>query len=374
MSHSIKKICFILTALIAVLFVILYFVKLNTAHYTINYFNDTMKVNAMSLYHNNHYYYVDKDNSIYELSSDNENKCLTKEKHISGICALNNYIYYIAHENLFRYDIETEHTELLDDNYGYRYLSSDNNSVYALRYINANFTDYRLLRITDNETYEFIPDDNNADNVITVLPQDEDIKYICNNTPFRSFCGIANKNNSIVFRSNGKEEKNLLYFSNDKIIVSDEKFKDQELLSYNKDGTLENTINIPEKYSCIPQNIYCDNTNIYMLLQSQDGYNFIGYYNLPQRRHKTDAVVKYDTEKGIFEFIYETRSKYERIVGYKDGFIICLRNNRLYHIDPNTREKEKSEKINISNAVFEICGNKIFVWDDNKFYNAYDMN
>ena len=162
-------------------------------------------------------------------------------------------------------------------------------------------------------------------------------------------------------------------FVNDNIfIISDEDYKN--LLSYNKDGTFRNTISIPKNYSYIPQNIYSDEKSIYMLMQSQKGNLAIGYYNLPQSRHRMDAIVKYDVENGVFDFIYKTRNKHERIIGYKDDFIICLSYNNLYRINVNTHKEERFAKINVSDAIFEICGNKILVWNDNKYYGAYDIN
>ena len=121
------------------------------------------------MYYNNNYYYVDKNKKIYKLSSDNENKCLISENYISGISVLGNYIYYISTEKLFRYNIETEFVELLDNECGYMYISSDNKYSYALRYINANYTNYRLLKINDNEKYEFATEDSDVDKDITIL-------------------------------------------------------------------------------------------------------------------------------------------------------------------------------------------------------------
>ncbi|MFQ8924697.1 MAG: hypothetical protein ACLR7H_03735, partial [Hominilimicola sp.] len=121
-------------------------------------------------------------------------------------------------------------------------------------------------------------------------------------------------------------------------------------------------------------NIYSDEKSIYMLMQSQKGNLAIGYYNLPQSRHRMDAIVKYDVENGVFDFIYKTRNKHERIIGYKDDFIICLSYNNLYRINVNTHKEERFAKTNVSDAIFEICGNKVFVWNDNKYYGAYDIN
>lgn len=81
---------------IVICVIFLYSIKSNALHYKVNCFNDTTKVNAMSVYYNNNYYYVDKNKKIYKLSSDNENKCLISENYISGISVLGNYIYYIS--------------------------------------------------------------------------------------------------------------------------------------------------------------------------------------------------------------------------------------------------------------------------------------
>lgn len=146
----------------------------------------------MSVYYNNNYYYVDKNKKIYKLSSDNENKCLISENYISGISVLGNYIYYISTEKLFRYNIETEFVELLDNECGYMYISSDNKYIYALRYINANYTNYRLLKINDNEKYEFATEDSDVDKDITIF-QDSNYTYLYNNIPYKSFVGFQIK-------------------------------------------------------------------------------------------------------------------------------------------------------------------------------------
>ena len=206
---------------IVICVIFLYSIKSNALHYKVNCFNDTTKVNAMSVYYNNNYYYVDKNKKIYKLSSDNENKCLISENYISGISVLGNYIYYISTEKLFRYNIETEFVELLDNECGYMYISSDNKYIYALRYINANYTNYRLLKINDNEKYEFATEDSYVDKDITIF-QDSNYTYLYNNIPYKSFCGISDKNNRIIFRSNNQEHKNLIYVNDNIFIISDE--------------------------------------------------------------------------------------------------------------------------------------------------------
>ena len=72
------------------------------------------------------------------------------------------------------------------------YISSDNKYIYALRYINANYTNYRLLKINDNEKYEFATEDSDVDKDITIF-QDSNYTYLYNNIPYKSFCGIQIK-------------------------------------------------------------------------------------------------------------------------------------------------------------------------------------
>ena len=47
---------------------------------------------------------------------------------------------------------------------------------------------------------------------------------------------------------------------------------------------------------------------------------------------------------------------------------------QMISINVNTHKEERFAKINVSDAIFEICGNKILVWNDNKYYGAYDIN
>ena len=46
---------------IVICVIFLYSIKSNALQYKVNCFNDTTKVNAMSVYYNNNYYYVDKN-------------------------------------------------------------------------------------------------------------------------------------------------------------------------------------------------------------------------------------------------------------------------------------------------------------------------
>ena len=52
---------------IVICVIFLYSIKSNALHYKVNCFNDTTKVNAMSVYYNNNYYYVDKTKLIEDV-------------------------------------------------------------------------------------------------------------------------------------------------------------------------------------------------------------------------------------------------------------------------------------------------------------------
>lgn len=369
--NNLKKRYIFLVIIIAIMLISMRSIGLEMSHYQVNCFNDTLKINSLSTYYNDVYYYVDDEKYIYELSNDNNNKCLIKATNILGISVLGGYIYYISSEKLYRYNIETEYIELLDEECGYKYLSSNNEYVYALCFINGNFTNYRLLKVNDNEEYNFNAESKDSNTDITISSENSQYKNLCNNIPYKSFCGSVDKNNQIVFRSNDILNNNLLYFNDSIIITSDDGYKQMNV--YSEGGNLVDTIDIPENYSYISQNVYSDDNSIYMLIQKQKGNNAIGYYNLPQNRHKLDALVKYNLENDTFSFIYTSNNKYERIVGYKENYIICLYNNLLYRINIHTKEKDKIAKINLSNAIFEICFNKIFIWNDSEYICSYNI-
>ena len=356
---------------IAIVLLFICKIRLNMLHYQVHCFNDKLKINPISTYYNDVYYYVDNEKSIYELSDDNGNKCLINATNISGVSVLGGYIYYLSSEKLYRYNIETEYIELLDEECGYKYLSSNNEYVFALCFINGNFTNYRLLKVNDDEKYEFNSESKESNTDITISSETSHYKNLYNNIPHKSFCGSVDENNQIVFRSNDVFNNNLLYFNDSIIITSDYGYKQMNV--YNEGGNLIDTIDIPENYSYISQNVYSDDSSIYMLIQKQKGNNAIGYYNLPQSRHKLDALVKYDLGNGRFSFIYTSDNKYERIVGYKENYIICLYNNSLYRVDIHTKEKDKIAKINLSNATFEICFNKVFIWNDSEYICSYNI-
>ena len=61
-----------------------------------------------------------------------------------------------------------------------------------LRYINANYTNYRLLKINDNEKYEFATEDSDVDKDITIF-QDSNYTYLYNNIPINLFVGFQIK-------------------------------------------------------------------------------------------------------------------------------------------------------------------------------------
>ena len=322
--------------------VILHYIGLSGAHYIVNSFNDKIKVNSMSVYNDGTYYYIN-DSGICELSGNNESRCLIEAEDISGICALESYVYYISKEKIFRCDIEKKTSELLDEDAGYKYIASDEKNVYALCYVNGNYTDYKVLQINNNDKYTFSEQNNSGNERIGIFDHGGDYKYFCNNTKYKSFCGVVNENNS------------------------------DQLLIHNQAGDEIDKINIPDGYAYIPQNVFSDDKYIYMLIQAQNGYNAIGYYNLSQKRHKSEAIVKYDIENKSFSFIYETNNKYERIVGYKDDTIICLHNNYLYSLNVNSGKKERIAKIKADNAEFEICFDRIFIWNDSDFIGAFSI-
>lgn len=365
-----KNILFIIVIVLLSVAAIWRYVELNTGRYIVNSFNDKIKINSMSVYNDGVYYYTN-DGGIYELSDNNESRCLIEAEDISGICALESYVYYISKEKIFRCDIEKKTSELLDEDAGYKYIASDEKNVYALCYVNGNYTDYKVLQINNNDKYTFSEQNNSGNERIGIFDHGGDYKYFCNNTKYKSFCGVVNENNSVVFRSNDMINNNLLFFD-DKIIITSDENGDQ-LLIHNQAGDEMDKINIPDGYAYIPQNVFSDDKYIYMLIQAQNGYNAIGCYNLSQKRHKSDAIVKYDIENKSFSFIYETNNKYERILGYKDDTIICLHNNYLYSLNVNSGKKERIAKIKADNAEFEICFDRIFVWNDKDLIGDYSI-
>ena len=365
-----KNILFIIVIVLLSVAAIWRYVELNTGRYIVNSFNDKIKINSMSVYNDGVYYYTN-DGGIYELSDNNESRCLIAAEDISGICALESYVYYISKEKIFRCDIEKKTSELLDEDAGYKYIASDEKNVYALCYVNGNYTDYKVLQINNNDKYTFSEQNNSGNERIGIFDHGGDYKYFCNNTKYKSFCGVVNENNSVVFRSNDMINNNLLFFD-DKIIITSDENGDQ-LLIHNQAGDEMDKINIPDGYAYIPQNVFSDDKYIYMLIQAQNGYNAIGYYNLSQKRHKSDAIVKYDTVNNSFNFIYETNNKYERIIAYKDNAVIYLHNDYLCRLNINSGKKERITRINADNAEFEICFNRIFVWNDKDLIGDYSI-
>ena len=116
-----KNILFIIVIVLLSVAAIWRYVELNTGRYIVNSFNDKIKINSMSVYNDGVYYYTN-DGGIYELSDNNESRCLIAAEDISGICALESYVYYISKEKIFRCDIEKKTSELLDEDAGYKYI------------------------------------------------------------------------------------------------------------------------------------------------------------------------------------------------------------------------------------------------------------
>lgn len=88
-----KNILFIIVIALLSVAAIWRYVELNSAHYIVNSFNDRIKVNSMSVYNDGAYYYTN-DGGICELSGNNERRFLIEADDISGICALDSYVYY----------------------------------------------------------------------------------------------------------------------------------------------------------------------------------------------------------------------------------------------------------------------------------------
>lgn len=377
MSKKLKAIIFsaVIVSIVTAIMIIQYNSKLNSRHYVVNCFNDSVKINAMSEYNDGKYYYIDNNTRIYEISSDNQSEniisTLNEGTHILGMTVFNDSVYYIANEELRRYDINTKETEISDDEYSYQYISSDKENVYASGFKNADLSDYRILRINKAERDITDSDDSYADTDIKIVDKDN-YRYFLGYNPNKSFIGICSDDNKVLFRSNYRGSNNLLYSDENIVIVSDDECKN--LLSYNHNGKLVEKINMPKDYTYIPANVYDDTKSIYMLLQCQNGTKSFGFYNLSQKRHKSDMIIKYDIESGNFETVYKSDNKHERIIGYKNGYIILLHNNCLYRINENTKEKEKLSQTDFSEAVFEVCYDKIFVWDSgNRYICSYDI-
>ncbi len=58
----------IAVSIFVVSMIILQCIKQNNICYQVNYFNDTLKTNAMSTYYNGNYYYIDRGKYIYAPS------------------------------------------------------------------------------------------------------------------------------------------------------------------------------------------------------------------------------------------------------------------------------------------------------------------
>lgn len=359
----------IAVSIFVVSMIILQCIKQNNICYQVNYFNDTLKTNAMSTYYNGNYYYIDRGKYIYELNSANKNRCLAEGNNISGIAVLDEVIYYIDSERLYKYNIQTKSTEYADDENGYNSLSAYEGYVYALRYVNGNFSDYNLLKINSDEQYKITSSDSTINQEIEVFYKDGNYSYLNSSIPQKTFLGISN-NHDVVFRNNDRMIKNLLYHSGNIIVTSDESGK--KLRVY-KNGILSDTIDMPENYSYIPQNVFGSEEDIYILVQEQNGYGAIGYYNLSQKKHIKDAIIKYSLKSGTVDFVYNSTDKQERIVGYKDNDVICLKKRKLYQINISTQKKDEIAEINESDTEFEMCFNKIFMWNNGKYVYSCDI-
>lgn len=352
-----KKIIITSGIIVAVILCIVFIIyELNSANNLerceVNCFNDKIKTNAMSVHNKDKYYYVYDNHFIYELLDNGEEKCLVSVPDIYGIAYSNESLYYIASGKLYRYNLNTDENNLVDDEYHYRYISSSDENIYAL-----DIHSCVLLKVNNTEKV-LIDYAEKHNNDIGIFYDAYSCKYVYSN----ELIGVANEENDIIFRSNYRLADNLLYADDNSIITSD--FNCKHLLSYDTNGNLINKIYLPEGFSYIPSNVYYDTNSIYLLMQSQKGNQTIGYYNLPQTVHKSDALLKYNVNQESFEYIYKSKNKDERIIGYKDGYILLTYKDNIYKMKEGTNNKEKISSLNKEkDVVFEICGDRIFVWN-----------
>ena len=140
---------------------------------------------------------------------------------------------------------------------------------------------------------------------------------------------------------------------------------------------------IPECYLVDLDNMYYEDGYLYALSRRNKNWSkdvdcsfwARGSYNSDQRLIDNDVIMKIDISNDTCEFLYQTNDKRDRIVGYSTDTIAIANRSLLTIKNINDNSVYKRYFLGIkSNYIFEVCNNRIFVWDGSyKLIGSYDM-
>jgi hypothetical protein len=119
-----------------------------------------------------------------------------------------------------------------------------------------------------------------------------------------------------------------------------------------------------------------DDNGIIVLLQKakKKGESPFGVVNLPQSMRDTDAIALVNPATLKYEFLYETKG-HDRIVGYLEGKVYLFSDGTVsaYNIASGD-SAEVAANLHAKEYSFEMCGEKLFVWDaSGKCVGIYDV-
>lgn len=336
--------------------------------YKVEAFNDQLKPEGKSIYCNGQYYYVNNESELCWMNELDESEILVRDKNIRGIVGTDTFLYYITTNSISRFNVSTGVKEVIETGNYYRSIGADGKYVFVGS--SGTGEDYPLLKIDGIEVNSIRSINNHAINSDSIgLWNDKDgYQYFCNYQYYLDFSGVAY--NNVILRDVDLSHKNLIYLD-DNVVITSEEYPSTRLLAYDSNGILKNKIEMPKGYYYNCKNIYSEDNYIYMLLQYQHGYMAKGYYNLEQHRHRRDMIVRYNVLDNNLESIYETNSRSERIIGYKDEKILLLKNHYLYTVTANGKEKIGKLPQKLKQLSFEICGDRVFIWNENKLEKTF---
>ena len=351
--RSFKILMFTALALIFLTVIFILFYLSDTSGYQIYAFSPQVPTARRCAVTNEDYFYI-SGGKVYDKAGSE----LISEGNTYSLAVSGENIFYVNGDRICRYNLKSGKSEALEAGLLYKGMAAHNGAVFAKA--EGNIYQHWIYRADKEIRYEEEEPFPSKDKV-TVSETHDGYRFFANDDTLE-YSAVIDEEGRIITR--GLNGNSLLYIDSEKIITS---YSDRcTFRIYGADGRLLKTVSLPDGYHYLTSNIYAENGKIYMLAQKQNGYTSAGYYNLPGRLHISDKVMTFDGEN--FETLYEAPKK-ERIVGFNGKDFLIAKGRRLFTSDGKEIGKMQKSK----NYIFEQCGGRVFVWnEDGDMINTYE--
>lgn len=351
--------------------------------YQVRSFSNNTLAPRECAYNNGQYFYVSRGN-LYQLSPDQEeDKYIDTFNHSIGditqkpIVSFDNAIFGLNIDQLIRIEPNSQaqkeviylpfpkYDQIIDKQYmnmtvigDYMFLLG---SVVTPSLEKNNFVMFGENMSSLNLLEERLFNEQEKQQKICIKQSGEYQYFYSGFINSRSIVGIADKKNNHIFFQAGDYAP--MYVDTDIAVLAGEYGKGMWL--YDRKSQTLSKIQIPDDYYYNIDNTYMKDGYLYLLLHQEKDIQ--GHYNAAQAYHKRDILARYNPKTNTIFYLYKTESKKERIVAMTEKYIYLLRNNILYQMSLSTQEKVKFTEIEheLMNASFEVCQQRLFVWENN---------